>query len=279
MRANFDTDYMTDRDIYGAVPLTTPLPDRTAALTAAGYDPRINPLLSENILADLRGDVSYDPSLQFAANTGLRTGLMGSEFAARTGASDYLNRVQQARQRGQTNALNTLGAISNFNTIAPETEIALGQTNRILEAAPDPAAAGRAAISNYQSALDRASSYFTPTRSSSGGGGYAPLSQDMNFNRTQPMPQAVGGLVTSDDPYGWNPQAYGQAGATGGGGWNNMAFGGGGGGSSAGGMPTPTFSAVDSGGYDIFNDDYYTDVGSYYNPSAFNSGTDWSQFE
>jgi hypothetical protein len=44
-------------------------------------------------------------------------------------------------------------------------------------------------------------------------------------------------------------------------------------------MPTPTFSGVDSSGYDIFNDDYYTDVGNYYNPGAFNSGTDWSQFE
>lgn len=183
-----------NRSIYGAVPETTALPNRIKDLEAAGFPVgQINSAMTGNILSDLRGEVSYDPSINFAANTGLRSGMVGSEFAARSGAADYLSRVEQAKQRGQQNALNTLGAVSNYQTVSPETQIGLDQANKILQSAPDPGAAANSALAAYQNALSRASSYYSAPTRSGGGGASAPLSQDSNYSRGYPMPQVYTG--------------------------------------------------------------------------------------
>lgn len=270
MKLTFDPN--SDRSIYGAIPKPTALPDPRANLQSAGLDVnRINPLISEGIISDLAGEVDYSPSINYAAAAGVRGGVPTSEFAQRTGASDYLNRVTAAKQRGQTNALNAMGVISNTQTVRPETQIALDQANKVLESAPDPAAAAKNALGQYQAALDRASQYYTTPRQQSGGGGYSMFSSTP-INRSQPMPVASGGLVTSDDPFGWNPGGFSQS-VSGGGGWNAAAFGGG---SQApsGGAPNPGLVVND-----VYSDEFYRDLADYYNPGILDSGMDWSQFE
>jgi hypothetical protein len=271
MKLTFDNN--SDRSIYGAIPKPTALPNPRADLQATGFDVnRINPALSEGILSDLSGVVDYEPSMSYAAAAGIRSGMPTSEFAQRTGAADYLNRVQAAKQRGQTNALNAMGVISNTQTVRPETQIALDQANKVLESAPDPASAARNALSQYQSALDRASSYFSAPRQQSGGG--RSMFDSAPIQRGFPTPTPSGGLVTSDDPFNWNPGGFGQATAAGGSGWNDMAFGGGGAQTASGGMPNPGLVVND-----VYSDDFYKDLADYYNPGIWDSGTDWSQFE
>lgn len=168
-----------NRTAYGTVPLPTALPDRQAQLQALGVPVnQLNQALTSNALNDLMGNVSYQPSQNYAAARGIQTGLQGSEFANRIGASDYLNRVDAARQRGATNALNALQGITSTQTISPETQIQLGQDNATLASAPDPQMAANAALGAYQSALNKASSYYSTPSSGGGGGGYAPLSSN-----------------------------------------------------------------------------------------------------
>jgi hypothetical protein len=264
------------RTAYGTVPNPTALPDRRAQLEALGVPVgQLNEALTSNALNELRGNVSYEPSMNYAAATGVRTGLQGSEFARRIGASDYMNRVEAARQRGTTNAQNILQTITGTQTISPETQIGLDQQNQALASAPDPQMAANAAIGAYQSALNRASSYYsTPSRNSGGGGpaysmstptqGAGQMPDYSAWFRTNSAPQ----LNTPTAP---QPSAYQAAVNSGGGGWNNATWGSGGG--------APSSAALNVNGYDIYDPAYYQSMAETYNPGVYSSGTDWSQFE
>lgn len=281
MGVRYNPDWVSSgRTAYGVVPEQTALPDRKAQLSALGVPvDQINSALTSNALADLRGDVSYEPSMNYSANMGIATGLQGSEFARRAGAADYLSRVEAAKQRGATNATNALGAISATQTVSPETQISLDQQNKQLAAAPDPQMAANAAIGAYQSALNRASSYYsTPSKSSSGG--YAPMSQSGSASLSYPVPTAYRGTGTpepSNDPT-WGNWGSGPS-------WNSLAFGTGGGSTPA--IPSttsastsrPSASPLVVNGYEQYDPSFYRSMADYYNPGIYSSGTDWSDFE
>lgn len=282
MGVQYDPNWTTNgRSAYGVVPNQTALPDRKAQLEKLGVPVnQLNQSLSNNALNDLNGNVSYQPSLDYSAALGVGTGLQGSEFAKRAGAADYLTRVEQAKQRGATEGLNTLNGISSTQTVSPETQIQLGQENANLAAAPDPQKATNAALSAYQSSLNRASSYYSQPSRTSTGGGYAPLSASSGGSGTlsYPVPTAYHGTGTPEPS---NITVWGNYGNSNS--WNNSAFG-----SpvqsqqnpiQGPGVTAPVGSPMMVNGDTTYDPSYYQQLGAYQNPAAFSSGQNWSDFE
>lgn len=140
--------------IYGRVPGSISLPSPSSDLSARYPNlGRTNAALSSDIYSGLQGQLSPGTlrDLQdFDAAWGIGSGMPGSGLAInRLGRNIGLTAEQLKNTAiGQYNA--TLPTISRTQTVTPETQIGLAETNAINASAPDPTAAGSHAEQLYQ---------------------------------------------------------------------------------------------------------------------------------
>lgn len=145
--------------IYGAVPGLTGLPDPYEDL--AGVFPDLdaaNAKLSGNILNQLNGVLS--PATMAAiqdagAKFGVSSGMPGAGLAGYKSLRDLGLSTEAVQQQGLTNYNATIPTIKATQTVNPETQIALSQSNAALAAAPDPTLAGQHSEALYKEYLGK----------------------------------------------------------------------------------------------------------------------------
>lgn len=132
---------------YGMVPGATALPQPFNDL-AAVY-PNLSgqtAQLSSNIMSELRGELSPETISNIqnnAAAFGVSSGMPGSGLARNFGLRNLGLESQRLQGQGLQDYLAAITGIKNTQTVSPESQIELSQSNAQLAAAPDPMMAAK----------------------------------------------------------------------------------------------------------------------------------------
>jgi hypothetical protein len=141
---------MAGQGAFGAVPGVTGLPNPSADL-AAQYPglSGTNAQLSANILSRLKGEIPMDVQNKIqdaGARFGVTSGMPGSGLANAGIARNLGLTSLDLQNQGVQQYNQTIPTISGTQTVRPETQIGLSQSNAALKAAPDPTQAAAASL-------------------------------------------------------------------------------------------------------------------------------------
>lgn len=137
----------TGTNAYGYVPGATGLPDPAGDLSK--LYPNLtgtNAAISGNIMHELSGELSPETVNSIrdrAASFGVSSGMPGSGLASYGGLRNLGIATEDLQQRGLQDYLGATAGISKTQTVNPETQIGLSQSNAALNAAPDPTMAAK----------------------------------------------------------------------------------------------------------------------------------------
>jgi hypothetical protein len=150
---------------YGSIPQPIATPNPYADLSAVYPDlPQTNQQVSQNILGQLRGELSpetIDAIHNAAATFGVTSGMPGSQLAAHAGLKNLGLAVENIQNQGLQNYLNSIQGISSTQTVRPETQADIATQNAIWKAAPDPRLAAEEQQRLFQQQLDALTKFAT----------------------------------------------------------------------------------------------------------------------
>lgn len=127
---------------YGMVPGSTSLPNPFNDL--ASIYPNLsgaNSQISQNIMSELRGELSPEVVNNVRDNAavfGVTSGMPGSQFANFRGLKNIGLETANLQGKGLQDYLAAITGIKGTQTVSPDSQIALSQSNAQLAAAPDP---------------------------------------------------------------------------------------------------------------------------------------------
>lgn len=105
-----------------------------------------NTQASQNIMSELKGELSPEVVNSIrdnAASFGVSSGMPGSGLSKNFGLRNLGLEVNRLQGQGLQDYLSTITGIKNTQTVSPETQIGLSQSNAQLAAAPDPTLAAK----------------------------------------------------------------------------------------------------------------------------------------
>jgi hypothetical protein len=156
---NVNPATQTGSGTYGAVAGATDIPDVYSQLSDVYPGlASTNQATSSALLSKLQGQLSpatvsaiQDASARF----GVSSGMPGSGLQRNLSLRDIGLTSEQQQQQGLQDYGNILSAVSNTQTVKPETQIATSQQNAALAAQPNPEAASNYALDLYNTYLDK----------------------------------------------------------------------------------------------------------------------------
>lgn len=173
---------------FGLVPGATELPDPYADLKKVIPDlDQLNTALGANIYSKLKGELPQDVQNLIrdkAAAAAVGGGMPGAGLYGNRTARDLGLTSLDLTKQGVSEYNATIPTIKSTQTVSPETEIALSQSNAILAAAPDPAAGASASMDIFNRYLNSLANRTTK-------GGYGPSGSSgsyLNPNATTTRP-------------------------------------------------------------------------------------------
>jgi hypothetical protein len=143
--------------IFGSVPAQLPMPNPYKDLSAVYPNlSGTNAQASAAILSKLKGQLSPDTVSAIndaAARFGVASGMPGSGLAHNRTLRDLGLTSEQEQQQGLADYASLIPAISGTQTVRPETQFGINETNSINAAAPNPTAANTYAQSLFDKYL------------------------------------------------------------------------------------------------------------------------------
>jgi hypothetical protein len=144
---------------YGAVAGATDIPDVYGQLSDVYPDlGATNQATSQALLAKLQGQLSpttVNAIQDASARFGVSSGMPGAGLQRNLSLRDIGLTSEQQQQQGLQDYGNILSAVSNTQTVKPETQIATSQANAALAAQPNPEDATNYALDLYNKYLDK----------------------------------------------------------------------------------------------------------------------------
>lgn len=207
----------TGSGTYGAVAGATATPNVYGDL--ASVYPNLGKTqgtASGNILSELQGNLSsgtINAIQDAAARFGINSGMGSSGLSHNLSLRDLGLTSENVQQQGLTDFNNLLGTVSKTETVSPETQIALSQSNNALAAQANPQDATNYALSLYNQYLNtlsgagsKTSGVTTPTiRGNSGGSGTTQPFQSTAPTVTTPGAPGGGSSVGTGSTGGYEP--------------------------------------------------------------------------
>lgn len=157
-----DASTQSGSGTYGAVAGATALPSASADLSSVYPSlTASNQAASDAVLAELEGNLSQSTINNIqdtAAKWGISSGMgSGSGIGNNLSLRDLGLTTEGVQQQGISDYSKLLGAIDSSQTVSPETQIGLSQSNNSLAASANPQDATNYALSLYNKYLTNAS--------------------------------------------------------------------------------------------------------------------------